>query len=91
VDDKEITDLPPNKRNVGMVFQAYALFPNMTVVDNVGFGLRIEAAGADRQARRQLLEMINMPRKADRYPYQLGRPAACRAGPRACDRAAVLL
>ena len=38
VDDKEITDLPPNKRNVGMVFQAYALFPNMSVADNVGFG-----------------------------------------------------
>ena len=73
VDDKEITDLPPNKRNVGMVFQAYALFPNMTVADNVGFGLRIKKQPKERIAKRvgELLEMINMPEKADRYPYQL--------------------
>ena len=39
VDGKEITRQPPNRRNVGMVFQSYALFPNMTVADNIGFGL----------------------------------------------------
>jgi putative spermidine/putrescine transport system ATP-binding protein len=40
VDGRDITRVPPNRRNVGMVFQSYALFPNMTVADNVGFGLR---------------------------------------------------
>ena len=37
----EITNNPPNQRNVGMIFQAYALFPNMTVAQNIGFGLKI--------------------------------------------------
>src|SRR5690349_11457233 len=37
----DITNNPPNQRNVGMVFQAYALFPNMTVTQNIGFGLRV--------------------------------------------------
>ena len=41
VDGADITDRPPNRRNVGMVFQAYALFPNMTVADNIGFGLKV--------------------------------------------------
>ncbi len=39
--DNDITNDPPNQRNVGMVFQAYALFPNMTVTQNIGFGLRV--------------------------------------------------
>ncbi len=39
--DKDVTNVPPNQRDVGMVFQAYALFPNMTVGDNIGFGLKI--------------------------------------------------
>src|SRR5579885_3368793 len=38
---REVTGLPPNKRSIGMVFQAYALFPNMTVTANVGFGLKV--------------------------------------------------
>src|SRR6202166_4739353 len=41
VDGKDITNLRPNQRNVGMVFQSYALFPNMTVAENVGFGLKV--------------------------------------------------
>ena len=41
LDDKDITNKAPNQRNVGMVFQAYALFPNMTVAQNIGFGLQI--------------------------------------------------
>ncbi len=73
VDGREITNLPPNKRNVGMVFQAYALFPNMTVAGNVGFGMRVKKQPRDAIKKRvgELLEMINMPEKADRYPYQL--------------------
>ncbi len=73
VDGKEITNLPPNKRNVGMVFQAYALFPNMTVANNVGFGMRVKRQPGNAIKKRvgELLELINMPEKADRYPYQL--------------------
>jgi putative spermidine/putrescine transport system ATP-binding protein len=73
VEGKEITNLPPNKRNVGMVFQSYALFPNMTVADNVGFGMRVKKQPRDAIRKRvgELLELINMPEKADRYPYQL--------------------
>ena len=73
VGGKDMTGLPPNKRNVGMVFQAYALFPNMTVADNVGFGMRIRKQPRSVIQKRvgELLELINMPEKADRYPYQL--------------------
>jgi putative spermidine/putrescine transport system ATP-binding protein len=73
VDGKDISRLPPNKRNVGMVFQAYALFPNMSVASNIGFGMRVKKRSKDAIAKRvgELLQMINMPEKADRYPYQL--------------------
>ena len=73
VDGRDITRLPPNKRNVGMVFQSYALFPNMSVADNIGFGMRVKKRPADAIRKRvsELLQMINMPEKADRYPYQL--------------------
>src|SRR6188768_2213425 len=73
VDGREITNLPPNKRNVGMVFQSYALFPNMSVASNIGFGMRVKKRPADAIRKRvaELLDMINMPEKADRYPYQL--------------------
>ncbi|HET7168142.1 MAG TPA: ABC transporter ATP-binding protein [Candidatus Limnocylindrales bacterium] len=73
VDGKEITGLPPNKRNVGMVFQSYALFPNMTVASNVGFGMRVKGrpkATIDKRVG-ELLELINMPDKASSYPFQL--------------------
>ncbi len=69
----EMTNLPPAKRNVGMVFQAYALFPNLTVAGNIGFGLKI--AGKERgeiDARvAEMLELIKLPDLGDRYPYQL--------------------
>jgi putative spermidine/putrescine transport system ATP-binding protein len=73
VGGKDITQLPPNKRNVGMVFQSYALFPNMSVANNIGFGMRVKKRPADAIRKRvtELLEMIHMPEKADRYPYQL--------------------
>ena len=73
VDGHEITNLPPNKRNVGMVFQAYALFPNMSVANNIGFGMRVKKQPKATITKRvgELLELINMPEKADRYPYQL--------------------
>jgi putative spermidine/putrescine transport system ATP-binding protein len=73
LDGEDITDRPPNRRNVGMVFQSYALFPNMTVADNVGFGLKVRKRPADQIKKRvdELLELINLPEKGSRYPYQL--------------------
>jgi len=73
VDGVDITHAPPNKRNVGMVFQSYALFPNMTVADNVGFGLRVRKRPKDQIKKRvgELLELMNLPDRANRYPYQL--------------------
>lgn len=69
----DITHRPPNQRNVGMVFQAYALFPNMTVADNIGFGLKVaKKSKADIQARvQEMLDLVRMPELGDRYPYQL--------------------
>jgi putative spermidine/putrescine transport system ATP-binding protein len=73
LDGNEITGLPPNKRNVGMVFQAYALFPNMTVANNIGFGMRVkkQPSAAIKKRVGELLDLISMSDKADRYPYQL--------------------
>ena len=69
----DITTQPPNKRNVGMVFQSYALFPNMTVGDNIGFGLRVSRR-PQREIRERVEEMlgtIRMPDLSKRFPYQL--------------------
>jgi putative spermidine/putrescine transport system ATP-binding protein len=65
--------LKPARRKIGMVFQAYALFPNMTVGDNVGFGLKIAGASkADRDARvKEMLGLIRLDQLVDRFPYQL--------------------
>ncbi len=65
--------LKPNKRNIGMVFQAYALFPNMTVFDNVAFGLKIAGMGkADIKTRvMEMLDLIHLGHLADRFPYQM--------------------
>jgi putative spermidine/putrescine transport system ATP-binding protein len=69
----DITNRPPNRRNIGMVFQSYALFPNMTVADNIGFGLRVRKKPKDQIRKRvdELLGLINLPDKGGRYPYQL--------------------
>jgi putative spermidine/putrescine transport system ATP-binding protein len=69
----DITNRPANRRNVGMVFQSYALFPNMSVADNIGFGLRVRKRPKDQIRKRvgELLELINLPDKGGRYPYQL--------------------
>jgi putative spermidine/putrescine transport system ATP-binding protein len=73
MDGKDITDIPPNQRDVGMVFQSYALFPNMTVAGNIGFGLKVMKKSADETQQRvnDMLGLINMPEYAQRYPYQL--------------------
>ena len=73
IDGKEITDTPPNRRNVGMVFQSYALFPNMNVIDNIGFGLRVRKRPKDeiRKRAQELLELVHLEGRAERYPYQM--------------------
>lgn len=70
---EDVTSKPPNRRDVGMVFQAYALFPNMTVGGNIGFGLRVARRPGDEIKKRaaEMLELIHMPDFGDRYPYQL--------------------
>ena len=73
LDGKDVTNLPPNRRNVNMVFQDYALFPHMTVRENMSFGLQLK--GMNRSAiRRQLDEVmafLELSGYADRYPGQL--------------------
>jgi putative spermidine/putrescine transport system ATP-binding protein len=69
----DVTDLPPYRRNTGMVFQGYALFPHMTVAGNIGFGLEMrkiaKAAAEVRIAR--ALALVRLEHLADRYPRQL--------------------
>ncbi len=73
LDGMDITNKAPNQRNVGMIFQSYALFPNMTVAQNIGFGLRIRKLDpADVRARvDEMLNIVNLEKHADKYPYQL--------------------
>lgn len=69
----DVTYKAPNQRNVGMVFQAYALFPNMTVAGNIGFGLKIAKTPATEINKRveEMLSLIHLPGYGGRYPYQL--------------------
>jgi putative spermidine/putrescine transport system ATP-binding protein len=70
---RDITRLPASKRDMGMVFQAYSLFPHMTVKQNVAFGLRlrrVSTAERDRQAL-EMLELVGLDTQADRFPHQI--------------------
>jgi ABC-type Fe3+/spermidine/putrescine transport system ATPase subunit len=73
VGGRDITDLPPNRRQVGYVFQSYALFPHLDVAANVAYGLRVRRVGrADTQARvRKALDLVSLSAFADRYPGRL--------------------
>jgi putative spermidine/putrescine transport system ATP-binding protein len=72
-DGKDMTSVPIEKRNVGMVFQSYALFPNMTVADNIGYGLKIRGVGKQERAARvaELVALINIPGLENRRVNQL--------------------
>jgi putative spermidine/putrescine transport system ATP-binding protein len=73
LDGEDITNRPPNKRDVGMVFQAYALFPNMTVAQNIGFGLKVRNApqATIKQRIEEMLALIHLETKGGSYPHQL--------------------
>ncbi len=73
VDGRDISRVPANKRDIGMVFQAYSLFPHLTVRDNVAFGLKMRGmAKRDRQARAlEMLELVGLAAQSDRYAGEL--------------------
>jgi putative spermidine/putrescine transport system ATP-binding protein len=73
VDGKEISHIPASRRDMGMVFQSYSLFPNMSALDNVGFGLRLRKKSAAERKRRagELLDMVGLAKQAGQYPHQL--------------------
>jgi putative spermidine/putrescine transport system ATP-binding protein len=73
IEGRDVVGLKANQRNIGMVFQAYALFPNLTVADNVAFGLKIAGmrrAEADARVA-EMLKLIGLPDLGARYPFQL--------------------
>ena len=73
IDGADITGKAPNQRNMGMIFQSYALFPNMTVSQNIGFGLRVRKASKSEinDRVREMVSLVNLDQHADKYPYQL--------------------
>ncbi len=73
VDGVEQSRIPAQKRDMGMVFQSYSLFPNMTTVDNVAFGLRMRKVPTARRRERalELLELVGLEEQADKYPHQM--------------------
>jgi putative spermidine/putrescine transport system ATP-binding protein len=73
VGGRDLTRVPANKRDMGMVFQAYSLFPHMTVRQNVAFGLRLRRVGAAERDQRALdmLDLVGLAEQAKRYPHQL--------------------
>ncbi|MEG5265618.1 ABC transporter ATP-binding protein [Pseudomonas sp. JDS28PS106] len=73
LDGQDLVPMTPQKRNIGMVFQSYALFPNMTVEQNVAFGLKMQkiAARESRDRVAQVLELVELQDFAGRYPHQM--------------------
>lgn len=73
IGDKEVSGLAPELRNTGMVFQRYALFPHMTVAQNVAFGLQMRKVSKSEQGAKvkRALDMVRMSQLAERFPRQL--------------------
>src|SRR5215472_10439356 len=73
VDGRDISSVPANRRDMGMVFQSYSLFPNMSALDNVAFGLRMRKIGSNQRRRRagDLLDLVGLAPQARQYPHQL--------------------
>ena len=70
---KDVTDLPASRRNIGMVFQAYSLFPHMVAWENVAFGLQMRRVNASERKKRalEMLELVGLGRFANRYANQM--------------------
>ncbi|HWE66100.1 MAG TPA: ABC transporter ATP-binding protein [Acidimicrobiales bacterium] len=73
VDGVDQSRIPAQRRDMGMVFQSYSLFPNMTARDNVAFGLRIRKVAAARRRERalEILELVGLEGEADKFPHQM--------------------
>ena len=73
IGDTMVDELPPNRREVGIVFQNYALFPHMTIADNIAYGVAARGISRDEQKARvtEMLSLIRLTHIADRYPKQL--------------------
>lgn len=73
IDDEDVTAVPPNRRPVNMVFQNYAVFPHMSVADNVGYGLKVDGVGGTERARRveEALGLVKLDGLGSRRPDQL--------------------
>ncbi|MEY3636667.1 MAG: hypothetical protein RL147_1096 [Actinomycetota bacterium] len=75
IHDEDITDLPTSKRNMGMVFQSYSLFPHMSALENVEYGLKMrfrKVSSTDREKRsKELLDLVDLASHMDHYPHQL--------------------
>ena len=73
LEQEDITFKSPNQRNVGMVFQSYALFPNLTVSQNIGFGLDVRKTPKDviQERVREMLALIHLDDFGKRFPHQL--------------------
>jgi putative spermidine/putrescine transport system ATP-binding protein len=73
IDGKDVTGLPPQKRDTGMVFQSYALFPHLSVAENIAFGPTSVGMSRSEIAARvsELLDLVQMPTLASRYPHEL--------------------
>ena len=73
VDGQDLSDVNARKRDMGMVFQSYSLFPNMNALDNVAFGLRMrrQPAAVRRRKATELLEMVGLADQSAKYPHQM--------------------
>jgi putative spermidine/putrescine transport system ATP-binding protein len=73
VNGRDVSEVPAARRDMGMVFQSYSLFPNMSALDNVGFGLRMRKTAPAQRRRKaaELLDMVGLSAQAGQYPHQL--------------------
>ncbi len=73
IDGRDVTDLPVSRRDTGMVFQAYSLFPTMTAAENVAFGLRMRRVARSKRESRadELLQLVGLGDRGGSYPHQL--------------------
>ena len=73
VDGQDLTNVPANKRDMGMVFQAYSLFPNLTAIENVAFGLKVRGIDTEKRLKKasELLELVGLTTQANRFSHQM--------------------